>query len=109
MAKSLDGAEFSTAMSLDNKASQGVMELDATYWFVDVYEHMQSEQDRAVAKAVLKYRLSFYSYLLGLEADQTAGYLAFAQLPATAQAGARIKDDLRAAKAKLDEIAASLN
>jgi hypothetical protein len=47
--------------------------------------------------------------LLGIEADQAAAQLAFKELPATGQTGERIKEDLRAAKSKLDEIAASLN
>lgn len=108
MEKSLKGTEFDTAFSLDRKASQGVMELDAVVWFLAVYDHMQCDSDREVAKVALKNRLGFYSYLLGLEADQAAGQLAFARLPATSQAGVQIKDELRAAKNKLDEIAASL-
>jgi hypothetical protein len=108
IAKTLKGTELDTALSLDSKASQGAMELDAVFWFLAVYDHMQCDADREVAKAALKNRLGFYSYVLGLEADQAAGQLAFARLPATAQAGAQIKDELRAAKNKLDEIAASL-
>lgn len=46
--------------------------------------------------------------MLGLEADQVAGHLPFMKLPATVQSSVRVKDDLRAAKNKLDEIAASL-
>lgn len=108
MAKTLKGTELETALSLDSKATQGAMELDAVVWFLAVYDHMQCDTDRNFSKAVLNNRLSFYSYVLGLVADQAAGQLAFARLPATAQAGARIKDALRADKNKLDEIAASL-
>jgi hypothetical protein len=108
MAKTLSGTEFDVNSSLDARASQGAMELDAVFWFLAVYDRMQCDADRETAKVALKNRLGFYSYVLGLEADQAAGQLAFARLPATAQAGARIKDALRAAKNKLDEIAASL-
>ena len=108
MEKTLRGTEFDAALSLDQKASQGAMELDAAFWFLAVYDRMQCDADREVAKVALKNRLGFYSYVLGLEADQAAAQLAFARLPATAQAGERIKDALRAAKNKLDEIAASL-
>jgi hypothetical protein len=108
MAKSLQGTELNAVLRVDEKAGHGVMELDATLWFLNVYDNMQCEADREVAKATLKNRLAFYSHLLDIEADQVAGNLAFATLPATAQAGQRIKDDLRAAKNKLDEIAASL-
>lgn len=106
--KLLTGTEFSAAMQLDEKLGQGIMELDATLWFLGIYDSMQCEADRDVAKTALKNRLAFYSHMLDLAADQAAGQLAFTRLPATAQAGARIRDDLRAAKSKLDAIAASL-
>jgi hypothetical protein len=109
MARSLNGTEFSTALEIDSKGQQGIMELDAALWFLGIYDSMQCEPDREVAKAALKNRLGFYSHMLGLEADQAAGNLALARLPATAQTGARVKDDLRTAKSKLDEIADSLN
>jgi hypothetical protein len=108
MAKSVTGVEFDAAMNLDREAGEGVMELDATLWFLGVYDNMQCEPDREVAEAALKNRLGFYSHLLGLEADQAAGYLSFTKLPATAQAGQRVKEELRTAKNRLDEIAASL-
>jgi len=108
MAKSLQGTEFDTVMQFDQKAEQAVMHLDATIWFLAVYDKMQCEPDRAVAKAALKNRLGFYSHLLDILAEQTTGYLVFAKLPATAQAGSRTRDELRAAKNKLDAIASSL-
>jgi hypothetical protein len=109
MGKSLQGTELETTAALDAKAGQGVMELDATLWLLGVYDNMQCESDREVVKNALKNRLAFYSHLLGLEADQVVAHLGFTKLPATAQAGERIKNDLRAAKAKLDEILVSLN
>jgi hypothetical protein len=108
MAKSLRGAEFDAAMSIDQKAGQGAMEMDAALWFLGIYDSMQCDADRDIAKAALKNRLGFYSYMLGLEADQVAGHLPYMRLPATVQASVRVKDDLRAAKGKLDEIAVSL-
>lgn len=108
MAKSLRGTEMEAALELDQKAGQGVLELDAVLWFFAVYDNMQCEPDREVAKAALNNRLGFYSHLLDLEANQAAGQLAFTKIPAVAQAGLRIKDDLRAAKNEIDEMAASL-
>jgi hypothetical protein len=108
IAKSLNGSESETAILLDGKAQYGVMELDATAWFLATYNRMQCDPDREVAKTVLKNRLGFYTHMLGLEADQAAGYLALTKLPGTAQLGLQIKDNLRSAQGKLDEIAASL-
>jgi hypothetical protein len=104
MAKSLKGPDFEAALEVDTKAQHGVMELDAAIWFLDLYNNMQCAQDREIAKTALKNRLGFYSYLLGLEADQVAGHLAFANSPAIVQSGMRVKDELRGAKGKLDEI-----
>jgi hypothetical protein len=108
MMKSLTGTEFSAAMQLDQKTDQGVLEVDAALWFIGIYEKMQCDVDREVAKTALQNRLGFYSHTLGIQADQAAGQLVFLKLPATAQAGARIRDELRASKNKLDEIATSL-
>jgi hypothetical protein len=108
MAQSLQGTEQDTLLRLTNMAQYGMMELDATGAFLAVYDKMQCEPDRAVAKAALKNRLAFYSGLLGMHADGIAGYLTLTKLPATAQAGFRLRDDLRVAKRKLDAIADSL-
>ena len=69
---------------------------------------MQCEPDRDVAKQALVNRLGLYAHLLEIRADQAAGNIALARLPATVQMGTRIKDDVRAAKATLDNIAATL-
>jgi hypothetical protein len=108
MAKSLKGPDFEAEMQVDTKAQHGVMELDAAVWFLDIYNNMQCAPDREIAKTALKNRLGFYSYLLGLEADQVAANLAFANSPAVVQSGMRVKDELRAAKGKLDEIVSSV-
>ncbi len=105
MEKSLTGVEMDTASSIDEKAGQGVMEVDATLWFSATYNNMQCDADREVAKTVLKNRLGFYAHLLDLEAEQVAGELAFTRLPAVAQSGQQIKENLRAAKTTLDEMA----
>jgi hypothetical protein len=107
--KPLQGTEFETALSINNTAQQAVMGLDATVWFLTVYNNMQCDPDRAVAKGILKNRLGLYAHLLDIEAGQVAGWLAFTQLPVTAQTGLKIKDDLRAAKGKLDDLVALLN
>ncbi len=84
------------------------MYVDATVWFLAMYNRMECDSDRAIAKAVLSDRLGFYSQMLGMAADQTNGYLAYSRVPAIAQQGRLIKDELRNAKNNLDEIAASL-
>jgi hypothetical protein len=108
MAKSLGGTELSSVLAIDEKAHEGVMEMDASLWFLSIYDSMQCDKDREIAKTALKNRLGFYSYVLGIEADSAAGPLPFMSLPATVQSSVRVKDDLRAAKNKLDEIAGSL-
>lgn len=108
MATSIQGSEQETLIDFDTIAQKGFLEVDATISFLGVYSKMQCEPDRATAKATLENRIGFYSHILSLEVDHTNGTLAFAKLPATAQEGTRLRDDLRAAKDKLDGIAASL-
>jgi hypothetical protein len=108
MAKSLGGSEVDATLELDRKASQGTMALDSLLYFLAIYEKMQCDQDRNVAKTVLSDRLAFYSQLFGMFADQAAGQLAYVRRPAIAQSGQRIKDVLRDARAKMDAYASSL-
>jgi hypothetical protein len=108
IAKSLRGVDADNALAIDERAGQGVMYLDAMFWFVGIYDRMQSDEDKNLAKAVLQNRLGFYAHMLDMAVDQTNGYLGLTRVPAVAQQGQRIRDELRAAKVKLDEIAASL-
>ncbi len=109
IAKSLNGFDFNNAMTIADHAQQGMMYLDAMFWFVGTYDKMQCDEDKNLAKAVLQNRLGFYAHLLDMAVDQTNGSLGLTRVPAVAQQGQRIRDELRAAKVKLEEIAASLN
>lgn len=109
IAKSLNGVDQDNALAIDERAEQGMAYLDATFWFVSVYNRMQCDEDKKLAKAVLQNRLTFYAHMLDMAVDQTNGFLGFTRVPAVAQQGQRIRDELRAAKNKLDELAASLN
>ena len=108
IAQSLGGVDLDNEGAIDDRALQGQMYLDAIYWFVVTYDRMQCDEDKNVAKAVLQNRLGFYSHMLDMAVDQTNGYLGRTRVPAVAQQGQRIRDELRAAKVKLDEVAASL-
>ena len=108
IAKSLNGFDFNNAMSISDHAQHGMIYLDAVYWFVNTYDRMQCVEDKNFAKAVLQDRLGFYAHLLDIAVDQTNGHLGLTRVPAVAQQGQRIRDELRAAKVKLDEIAATL-
>ena len=109
IAKSLNGFDFNNAIAIGGHAQQGMMYLDALFWFVGTYDKMQCVEDKNLAKAVLQNRLGFYAHLLDMAVDQTNGNLGLTRVPAVAQQGQRIRDELRAAKVQLDEIAASLN
>ena len=104
----LKGTELEMVLQINEKASQGAMELDAAIWFVTIYDSMECEPDRQVAKTALSNRLGFYSQMLGLQADQAVGDSAFTKVPTIALSTERVKNDLRAGRAKLEEIAASL-
>lgn len=108
ISKSLNGFDFNNASAIDDQAQHGMIYLDALSWFVYTYDKMQCVEDKNLAKAVLQDRLGFYAHMLDMAVDQTNGNLGLTRVPAVAQQGQRIRDELRAAKVKLDEIAASL-
>jgi hypothetical protein len=89
-------------------ASLGTVFVEDAIWFLGVYEKMQCEPDRFAAKGALKNRLAFYSKALGGAAEVVVNSLSFERSPAMTQTGFRIRDDLRAAKDKMDSLNASL-
>src|ERR1039458_7835638 len=107
--KSLSGGDFDNALAIDEHAGQGEMYLDAIYWFVGTYDRMQCDEDKKIAKAVLQNRLGFYAHLLDMAVDQTNGSLGLTRVPAVAQQGQWIRDELGAAKVKLVRAGAGLD
>ena len=106
--KSLRGYDVDNALTIDQRATYGVMYLDASFWFLGEYDRMQCDEDKKLAKVVLQNRLEFYAHMLDMAVNDTDGFLGLTRVPAVAQQGAKIRDELRAAKLKLDEIDASL-
>jgi hypothetical protein len=93
---------------IGDDARTGTALIGDAIWFLGVYEKMQCEPDRIAVKGALNNRLPFYSHVLDVEANSITGTLAYEQSPAMTQAGFRIRDDLRAAKDKMDAINVSL-
>jgi len=108
MLKASHGEEFEVVDLLDHVATTAEDRLDATAAMLQMYDNISSKSHRARVKPILKKQLAMYSWLFDQETSRTAGALTFVKAPAAAQMGLRMKDDLRAAKEKLDAIAASL-
>jgi hypothetical protein len=99
-------------------------ELEATRFLEDVSSHMDerlyalnttlkiydalSPFDKTRVKSIVKEQLAAYTYLIDYDSDRVAGIVSFLKVPATAQMGLKMKDQMRAAKEKLDTIASSL-
>jgi hypothetical protein len=96
---------------LDITASSADCELRAAIDLLAVYENLQSEVDRAMMKPLLADRLRLYSRLLGFDAQKAAlplGPPSIIKLETTSKKALNLRDDVIAAKNKLDSIAASL-
>lgn len=106
--QSAKGMELEAVRDLTETVAEAGMEIDNTVWFLDTYDKMQCEPDRAVAKATLQNRLKLNTTLLGAQVYQIDGALALAESPATTQSGKRIQEQVKAAEAKLKQIAAGL-
>jgi hypothetical protein len=70
---------------------------------------MQCDQDRAVAKEIIKNSLEENSQRLENETGKMSGPLRVITLPEAKRMSTQIRDELLAAKKKLDQIAASLD
>lgn len=93
---------------LNETATSGADYLRAIADLLAVYDNLQCETDRTIVKPLLGDRLRLNSRLLGLDAEKAAIPLGMANLPATTKRALKLRDDLVAAKNKLDGIAASL-
>jgi hypothetical protein len=105
---SLHGEDVQAVQFFDGVATTAGGRLDAAQAMLDMYDNVSCKPDSERVRPILTKHLEMYSWLMDHEADRSAGFLQFAKVPAAAQLGLRMKDDLRAAKGKLDEIAASL-
>ncbi len=93
---------------LRDTASNGADYLRAVADLLSVYDNLECDTDRAIVKPLLEDRLRLHSRLLGLDAERAAIPLGNANLPATTKRALKLRDDLVAAKNKLDAIAVSL-
>ena len=96
---------------LDEAASSAQGELRAAIDLLAVYESLQCEPDRSIVRPLLDDRLRLYSLLLDGDAKMAAGPLGIPgalKLSENRRDAAKLRDDLLAAKNKLDLIAASL-
>ena len=98
-------------LALGDAASSGEDYLRAVADLLGVYDNIQCASDRAMMKPLLEDRLRLYSHLLDLSAQRasvpftTPGAV---KLQATTQRALKIRDDLRAAKSKIDAAAHAL-
>src|SRR5712664_1864527 len=109
MSKPLSGQDLEVLLELDHVAATQADRLLAANVALQIYDAISSEQDRSRARRILKEQLlDYYSWVLDQDVTRTSGLLTFAKVPAAAQLGLRMKDDMRAAKEKIDAIIASI-
>jgi hypothetical protein len=102
------GEEFELLMFFDTVAKTAEDRLYGANFALEMYDGISCRPDRLKASRILKKELGYYSFLFDSEVTATTGILAVVKVPAVAQLSLKMKDDLRAAKEKLDTIAAAL-
>lgn len=75
---------------------------------LQMYDSLSCGTDRVKVKRILKVQLAMYSWLFDQEITRTTGGLNFVKAPAAAQMAVSMKDEMRAAKEKLDALGSSL-
>ena len=108
MAGPLRGEDWQVVQELENISLVAEDRIFAASAGLRMYKSVSCEKDRARVRGILKEQLEAYSWLFDKEVTRTAGLLTFAKVPAAAQLGLRMKDDLRVAREKLDAIVAAL-
>ncbi|HVB98101.1 MAG TPA: hypothetical protein VNJ12_02055 [Candidatus Dormibacteraeota bacterium] len=106
----LTSPDSAALQALDQAANSGAIYLRATADLLGVYDNMQCARDRATMKPLLEDRLRLYSRLLDLDAQSASIPLTtpgFVKLGSTTKLALQLRDDLLAAKNRLDTVAAS--
>jgi hypothetical protein len=106
--QNVHGVEFEGTDFLENTSQMVEERLDDLSYTLRLYDRISCKADREKVKSLVKEQSGLIAYLINYDADRVAGMLSFVKVPATAQTGLKMKDDMRAAKEKLDAIAASL-
>ena len=104
--KGANGEEFEATDFLQSVSTVAAERLLGLDYSLTTYHSISC--DRTKATKVLKEQIDYYSWQFKNEADRIAGMLTFLKVPATAQLGLKLKDDMRSTKDKLDKIAATL-
>lgn len=103
------GPEFGATDYLQTASSLAFERLLALNFTLRVYRSISCTADRKQANDILRQQLSDTAFKFENDGDRIGQMLVFVEVPATAQLGLKLKDDMRATKDKLDKIAASLN
>jgi hypothetical protein len=93
---------------LDQAESFGQDYIRAAADLLNVYENLHCESDLVMMKPLLIDRLQLSSQLLSIDAQRPTILLGQKNLPAITERALKLRDDLLAAKSKVDAIAASL-
>lgn len=96
---------------LDEAASSSEHQLRSVIDLLVIYENLKCEADRTIVSPLLQDRVHLSSRMLGLDAERAAIPLntpGSFKLPETGQKALKLRDQLLAAKDKLDSIAGSL-
>jgi hypothetical protein len=109
MGKSLSGESFDEANFLEQTSSLVQERLYATAAMLQMYDAISCKTDRANVRPLLKEQLNYSSWRLNEQATRTSGFLAIVTVPALATEGIKMRDDVRAAKNKIDSISAFLS
>jgi hypothetical protein len=104
----LHGEDLEEADFLEQTAFDIQERLYASNAMLRMYDNISCKADRAKVKTILKAQLDYSSWRLNEAITRTSGSLSFIKIPALATEGLRMKDDLRAAKDKMDNLSASL-
>ena len=108
-AQGTSGPEFGATDYLQTASSLAFERLLALNFTLRVYRSISCTADRKQAKDILRQQLLDTAFKFENDGDRITQMLNFIEVPATAQLGLKLKDDMQATKDKLDKIAASLN
>jgi hypothetical protein len=108
-AQGASGPEFGATDYLQTTSSLAFERLLALNFTLRVFRSISCRADRKQAKDVLRQQLFDTASKFENDGDRITQILTFIEVPATAQLGLKLKDDMQATKDRLDKIATLLD
>jgi hypothetical protein len=108
MEKTVQGEQFEAITFLEDVASKVDERVEAITYTLRIYDKISLSERRKV-QDVVREQLKLNTSLIRYDSERITGMLPLVRLPAVAQIGLKMRDDMRSLAQRLETVASSLD